>query len=197
MAEVDLSIEAGSLTVVTGVVGAGKTTLLRALLGLAPATGTVRWNGEVVHDRAAWFVPPQAAFLPQVPRLFSEALADNVRLGLAAGDNEIWAALALAGLDAEIEAMPEGLSTPLGARGVRLSGGQAQRLGAARALVRQPELLVLDDLSSALDGPTESALWSRLLEDRGRTILAVSHRPAVLARADAILVVEDGRVRQA
>jgi ATP-binding cassette subfamily B protein len=106
----------------------------------------------------------------------------------------VWEALADAGLADEVAAMAEGLSTPLGAHGVRLSGGQAQRLATARAVVPRPELLVLDDLSSALDVATEQALWARLLAEPRPTVLAVSHRPAVLDRADAVVVLEDGHV---
>jgi ATP-binding cassette subfamily B protein len=89
--------------------------------------------------------------------------------------------------------MPDGLSTMIGSRGVRLSGGQLQRTAAARMFVRSPDLLVCDDLSSALDVHTEAALWARVAEG-GRTVLAVSHRRAVLARADQIVVLRDGRV---
>ena len=89
--------------------------------------------------------------------------------------------------------MAAGLATPLGAHGLRLSGGQAQRLATARAVVGRPELLVLDDLSSALDVGTESALWDRLLAEPGLTVLAVSHRDAVLDRADQVVVLDHGR----
>lgn len=189
---VDLGVERGTLTVVTGPVGAGKSTLLRALLGLVAADGEVRWNGRPLDDRAAFLVPPRAAYLPQVPRLFSEPLVDNVLLGAGRDEADVWEALRLAGVDAEVAAMGEGVGTALGTRGVRLSGGQAQRLALARALVRRPELLVLDDLSSALDAETEQALWGRLLDHRDWTLLAVSHRPAVLDRADQVLVLDHG-----
>jgi ATP-binding cassette subfamily B protein len=96
-------------------------------------------------------------------------------------------------LERDVEAFPHGLDTPIGVRGMKLSGGQAQRAAAARMLVREPELLVMDDTSSALDVETERTMWERLL-GQGATCLVVSHRPAVLERADRILLLEEGRL---
>jgi len=198
---VDLDLPRGSLTVLTGPVGSGKTTLLRVLLGLTdPAglqAGHVRWEGEVVEDPAAFMVPPRVAYVAQVPRLFSESLRDNILLGLPAEPDVLAAAIATVQLDRDLDGMPAGVDTLVGSRGTRLSGGQAQRVAAARALVRRPALLVLDDLSSALDVTTELAMWDRLLGERTATCLAVSHRPAVLARADRVVVLHDGHVRPA
>lgn len=184
---VDLTIDRGQLVVVSGPVGAGKTSLLRAVVGLLPLErGEVRWNGRPIDDRAAFFVPPRCAFVAQVPRLFAESLADNLRLGHPVDDAELAAAIALAAFDDDVAGFPEGLGTRIGARGVRLSGGQAQRAAAARALAQRPELLVLDDLTSALDAETEQALWDRLAA-AGFTVLAASNRPAALARADQVV----------
>jgi ATP-binding cassette, subfamily B, bacterial len=186
-----LSLERGTFTVVTGPAGAGKTTLLRALLGLmAPQAGTVRWNGEQLEDPAAFLVPPRAAYVPQVPRLFSETLEGNVLLGHS-GDG-LEAAVRTAVLDSDVATMPAGLATEIGARGVRLSGGQVQRTALARALVREPALLVLDDVSSALDVETERSLWDRLLANPHRTLLVVSNRPATIARADQVVRLDHG-----
>ncbi len=189
------SIERGSFTVVTGPIGAGKSTLLRALLGLAwqaEVEGEVLWNGEVVADRAAHFVPPNAAFLSQVPQLVSDSVAENVSLGPVDVD-ALAAALTRAGLDDDIAAMPSGTDTLIGPRGLRLSGGQRQRLATARALVHAPELVVLDDLSSALDVETELGLWTNLA-DAGVTVLAVSHRAVAFERADQVLRMAAGRL---
>ncbi len=183
---VDLTLVRGTLTVVSGPVAAGKSTLVRALLGLVPSEGTVRWNGEEIPDLAAFMVPPHAAYLPQVPALFSDSVRENIRLGLPASPTTVDAVVVAAALGADVAAMAQGLDTLVGARGVRLSGGQRQRLAAARAMVRQPELLVIDDLSSAVDVETEVELWDRLRE-RGRTIVAVSNRPLALRRADQVL----------
>ena len=190
--DLDLLVRSGEVVVVTGPVGAGKSTLLRALLGLVPVeSGSVQWNGEVVDEPATFLVPPRVAYLPQVPRLFSETLAATVLLGLP--DEHLDDALWLACLDEDLAHLPEGVGTLIGPRGLRLSGGQIQRTGAARALVRRPDLLVVDDLSSALDVETESVLWNRLAEGGLRTALLVSHRPAVLDRADRIVVLDRGR----
>ncbi len=184
---ISFSLPRGSLTVLTGPVGAGKTSVLRAVLGLLDIdAGVVRWNGQRIDDRAAFFVPPQAAFVPQVPRLFAESLLDNLRLGHSLDDDAIADAIATAAFDRDVADLPDGLNTLVGARGVRLSGGQAQRAAAARALAHRPELLILDDLTSALDVETELELWIRLAA-AGATVLAASTRPAALARADLVV----------
>jgi ABC-type multidrug transport system fused ATPase/permease subunit len=193
---IDLAIERGTLTVVTGRIGAGKTTLLRVLLGLLPRDGgEILWNGAPVDDPGSFFVPPRCAYTPQVPRLFSESLRDNVLLGEP--DDALRQALRLAVMEHDLAAFPDGLDTLVGPRGVRLSGGQVQRAAAARMFVRRPELLVFDDLSSALDVDTERQLWDRLFERADVTCLVVSHREAVLRRADRIVVLEDGRLESA
>jgi ATP-binding cassette subfamily B protein len=190
---VDLVVRHGELVVVTGPVGSGKSTLLRALLGLVGAdSGTIRWNGRSVHDPSTVLVPPRAAFLPQVPRLFSEPLGSTILLG-ASGDG-LERALWLTCLDEDLARMPDGTGTVIGPRGLRLSGGQIQRAGAARALVRSPQLLVVDDLSSALDVETEARLWERVGDGGFATALLVSHRAQVLERADRVVVLDSGRV---
>lgn len=197
---VDLALERGSFTVVTGAVGAGKTTLVRGLLGLLPRSeGTVTWNGEPIDDPGTFLVPGRAAYAGQVPRLFSESLRENLLLGWPAGDEELVRALALAVFERDLAEMPDGLDTLVGPRGVRLSGGQVQRATAARALVRAPDLLVVDDLSSALDVETEQLLWERIdaaaADGHGpATLLVISHRRAALERADQVVVLDRGRV---
>ncbi|HKY66628.1 MAG TPA: ABC transporter ATP-binding protein, partial [Acidimicrobiales bacterium] len=192
---VDLVVRRGELVVVTGPIGSGKTTLLRALLGLVGTeAGTVRWNGRPVDDPSRLLVPPRAAYLPQVPRLFSEPLADTVLLGEPS--DELEHALWLTCLDEDLAEMPHGVGTVIGPKGLRLSGGQVQRAGAARALVRRPQLLVVDDLSSALDVDTEARLWDRVAEGGFATALLVSHRPHVLERADRVVRLDRGRVAE-
>ncbi|CAA9243546.1 MAG: Heterodimeric efflux ABC transporter, permease/ATP-binding subunit 2 [uncultured Acidimicrobiales bacterium] len=191
--DVDLTVRGGELVVITGVVGAGKSTLLRGLLGLVtPLAGEVRWNGSVVADPSTFLVPPRVSYLPQVPRLFSETLSETILLGLP--PDQLEDALWLACLEEDLQRMPAGADTLIGPRGLRLSGGQVQRAGAARALVRRPDLLVVDDLSSALDVETEMRLWERLRTAGTRTALLVSHRPHVLAIADRVIVLHEGRV---
>ncbi|MGI8484641.1 MAG: ATP-binding cassette domain-containing protein [Thermomicrobiales bacterium] len=192
---IDLKLERGTLTVVTGKVGAGKTTLLRALLGLLPPdAGDVRWNGATVEDLASFFIPPRVAYTAQVPRLFSETLRENILLGMADDAGVLDAAIHGAVLERDVQMLDAGVETPVGTRGVKLSGGQIQRTAAARMLVREAELLVIDDLSSALDIETERVLWERLLANGDVTCLAVSHRRVALSRADRIVVLKDGRI---
>ncbi len=192
---VDLALRSGSLTVVTGRVGSGKSTLLRAVIGLLPAqSGEICWNGNTVADPAEFFRAPRAAYVPQVPRLFSEPLRDNILMGWPASQAEVDVGIHLAVLEDDIPLLGHGLDSVVGPRGVRLSGGQIQRAAAARAFVRRPQLLVLDDLSSALDVETEQLLWERLFSQTDLTCLAVSHRRAALARADQVIVLRDGKV---
>jgi ATP-binding cassette subfamily B protein len=195
IAGVDLCLPRGSLTVVTGRVGAGKTTLLRVLLGLLPAeAGEIRWNGRIVDDPASFFVSPHAAYTAQVPRLFSETLMQNILLGLPDDPGVLAAAVRGAVLEQDVQALESGLVTPVGTRGVKLSGGQVQRTAAARMLVRGADLLVIDDLSSALDVETERVLWERLFTGSDVTCVAISHRRAALRRANHIVVLKDGYV---
>jgi ATP-binding cassette subfamily B protein len=212
---VDLVLRRGTFTVITGRIGAGKTTLLQCVLGLLPAQrGVIAWNGRVVDEPLTFFRPPRTAYTPQVPRLFSESLRDNLLMGLDDGGPEtkdegrrtddesvlrpsssvLQEALRLAVFERDVAGLADGLDTLVGPRGVRLSGGQVQRAAAARMFVRAPELLVFDDLSSALDVETEATLWERLFERRSATCLVVSHRRAALRRADQIVVLKDGRV---
>jgi ATP-binding cassette, subfamily B, bacterial len=192
---VSLKLKRGSFTVITGRIGAGKTTLLKVLLGLLPRDGgEIKWNGKLVDDPASFFTPPRSAYTAQVPRLFSDTLKDNVLMGREASEEELWGALDLAVMTPDVAALEKGLDTVVGARGVKLSGGQIQRASAARMFVKGAELLVFDDLSSALDVETERLLWKRLFERRQATCLVVSHRRAALQRADHILVLKDGRV---
>ena len=192
---VDLRLERGTLTVITGRVGCGKTTLLRVLLGLLPMeAGEVHWNGETVDDPGAFFAPPRSAYTAQVPRLFSNTLRNNILMGLARDDDGLIQAVRLAVMERDLEELEDGLETKVGPKGVKLSGGQVQRTAATRMFVRQPELLVFDDLSSALDVETERVLWERVFEQTDATCLVVSHRKAVLRRADRIIVLKEGRV---
>jgi ATP-binding cassette subfamily B protein len=198
--QINFSIPRGSFTVITGRIGSGKTTLLRALLGLFTAQhGDVFWNGQPVPDPGEFFTPPRCAYTPQTPALFSETLRENILMGLPSDEAGLDEAVHLAVLEPDLALMSQGLDTLVGAKGVKLSGGQRQRAAAARAFVRKPELLVFDDISSALDVDTERSLWERVasLGESGAgqaTVLAVSHRRPALRRADQIILLKDGRI---
>ncbi len=193
--QISFTLQRGSLTVITGRVASGKTTLLRVLQGLLPEDeGEIRWNDEQVSDPASFFVPPHSAYTPQVPHLFSDTLKENILLGLPEDDAALQTAIETAIMERDVASFEQGLHTIIGTRGLKLSGGQAQRTAAARMLARPVGLLVFDDLSSALDVETEHLLWERLFSKGKRTCLVVSHRRSVLQRADHVIVLKDGYV---
>ena len=195
VSDIDLSLPKGSFTVITGRVGSGKSTLLRVLLGSLPLQGgELRWNGRKVEDESEVLAPPRVAYTAQIPRLFSEELRGNILLGLPEDRVDLPGAVRSAVLERDIDDLEDGLETVVGPRGVKLSGGQQRRSAAARMFVREPELLVFDDLSSGLDVETEQTLWKRLSDRSNTTVLAVSHRRAALRRADHIIVLKDGHV---
>lgn len=195
IAPISFALERGSFTVITGRVGSGKTTLARVLLGLLPrGSGMIAWNGRGLDDPASWMVPPRVAYMPQTATLFSETLRANLLLGLADDQARLERAIHNAVLEDDVPTLDHGLATLVGPRGVKLSGGQQQRSAAARMFARDAELLVIDDVSSALDVHTEAVLWERLFARRDATVIAVSHRRAALRRADQILVLRDGEL---
>lgn len=190
----NVEVPRGSLTVVTGRTGSGKTTLLRAIIGLVSLdSGIIEWNGKPVVSVADFFMPPHTAFTPQTPMLFSETIRENILLGLVNDASRLDFALRATALERDLESMEQGLDTILGAHGSRLSGGQTQRVAAARMLLRDAELLVMDDPTSALDVETERHLCDAIRSD-GRTFLVASTRSALLLCADTIIVMNDGRV---
>ena len=195
--DVDLTVRRGEVVAVTGPVGSGKSTLLAGVLGLVGRdAGTITWNGRTIDDPSTVLTPPRAAYVPQVPRLFSESLEANVRLGAdAVSPEDVAAAVEAAALADDVALFTDGLDTRIGPRGTRLSGGQVLRAATARALVRRPDLLLVDDVSSALDGDTEERLWRGVLRP-GATVLVVTHRPQVLAAADRVLHLAEGRVER-
>lgn len=195
ISDINFRLERGKFLVVTGRIGAGKSTLVRTLLGLLPKQeGTIRWNGEEV-DPATFLMPPRAAYTPQVPRLFSDPLRENIVQGKKERTEEaLERAVRLAVMEKDIENLDQGLETFVGPRGVMLSGGQIQRAATARMLITGADLFIFDDLSSALDVETEQQVWDGLFKEQGVTCIAVSHRRAALSKADHIIVMKDGRI---
>lgn len=191
---VSFSLKRGDFVVVTGRIGAGKTTLIRVLQGLLPKTaGRIFWNGKSIDDPATFFTPPNSSYAAQIPRLFSDTLRDNVLLG-DSRDNHLLLALEWAAMGPDLAVLENGVDTVVGVRGVKLSGGQVQRASAARMFACGADLLILDDLSSALDLATEQQLWRTLLREREAACLVVSHRRPALCRATQILLLEEGRI---
>ena len=197
LAGVRLDVPAHSLVAVTGPSGAGKTTLADLLLGLIePDAGEIRVDGVALRGPARRRWRSSVACVPQDPHLFHETLRANLLRGRPeATEPELWRALRLAAADDFAAALPDGLETVAGDRGGRLSGGQRQRIVLARALLRYPALLLLDEATGQLDADTELRLLETLRSLRPRTtIVAVTHRPAVLEAADRVVVLEAGRV---
>lgn len=195
--QVNLQVTPGRMVVVTGPVGAGKTTLLRGLMGMLPnTTGTIRWNGEVVNAPDTLFVPPAVAYTSQVPRLFSDSLQENIVQGRYMVEPSLDAAIHGAVFEYDVAQFDQGVQTMVGARGVRLSGGQIQRAAFARMLYDRPQLWCIDDISSALDVETEKILWQRFAQIRADVAcIVISHRPQVMQMADEVIVLHEGQVQ--
>ena len=193
--DVNFTLKRNTLTVITGKVGSGKSTLLKTILGLLPKSkGVICWNGNPIKDEANFFVPPRSAYTAQIPHLFSDTIKENILFGYPEDSIEINEALTLASIKEEILEFEEQLETTIGPKGVKLSGGQKQRLAAARMLSRNPQLIVFDDLSSALDIETELDLWNQLFSNNVGTYLVVSHRAMVLQQADNIILLKNGQI---
>ncbi|MCU1676914.1 MAG: transporter, partial [Frankiales bacterium] len=187
--DVDLTIGRGQVVLLAGRVGSGKSSLLRCLVGLVDHEGTMTWNGRVISEPQQFLRPGQVCYVAQVPRVLSGTFRDNVSLD---HHREVQGALLAARLHMDVE-QAGGDGAVVGHRGVRLSGGQVQRLALARALATEAELLVADDVSSALDARTEIELWEGL-RARGVTVVGTSSKRSALTRADLVVVLEDGRV---
>ncbi|MBA8806758.1 ABC-type multidrug transport system fused ATPase/permease subunit [Promicromonospora sukumoe] len=186
---VDLTVRRGDLVLVVGRVGSGKSSLLGALSGLVDVGGRLSWNGTAVTDPELFLRPPRVAHVAQVPHVVSGTVADNVRLD---HDRPVDGPVRSAGLDRDV-AEAGGTGTVVGHRGLRLSGGQVQRLGLARALATGSDLLLVDDVSSALDAVTEAEVWTGL-RAAGSTVLGTTSRAATLAVADRVVVLDGGRM---
>ncbi|WP_083418780.1 ABC transporter ATP-binding protein [Pseudofrankia sp. BMG5.36] len=198
LADVAFEARPGKVLAVTGRTGAGKSTLVSLLARLVdPDEGTVRVDGADLRDLAAGGVTSAVALVAQQAFLFDDTVRANITLGLDLPDDTVWDALRLAQADRFVEALPGGLDTEVGERGTTLSGGQRQRIALARALVRRPRLLVLDDATSSVDPRVEASILAglRALGSAGSsTVVVVAHRRATIALADEVVYLESGRV---
>ena len=197
LSDVTFNLEAGQTLGVIGPTGSGKTTLANLLARFYDADeGRVLLGGRDIGALSAQELRAAVALVPQASMLFAGTVADNLRWGdEAATDAELRAALAVACADGFVDELPRGLATVLGQGGVNLSGGQRQRLCIARALLRHPRVLVLDDCTSALDAATERAVLEGLRARlAGATVVLVSQRVGAVRRADVVCCLEDGRV---
>jgi ATP-binding cassette, subfamily B, bacterial len=187
--DVELSVASGQLVLVVGPVGSGKSSLLRALAGIVHHSGDLLWNGQAVTEPESFLRPNQVGYVAQLPRVLSGTIAENIQLG---HEVDAAGAVSTAQLEHDLAAAGGGLGLLIGHKGTRLSGGQLQRLALARALAPRTELLIADDVSSALDVTTELDLW-RALRGHGVTVVGSTSKRAALAQADVVVVLIGGR----
>lgn len=198
LSDISLDIPHGTTVGFIGTSGAGKTTLVDLVLGLlTPCAGRILVDGhDISNNLAGWQL--QIGCIPQVIYLADTTIRNNVALGRDMGaidDNAVWQALAAARIDDFVRTLPAGLDTPIGENGMRISGGQRQRIGIARALFRDPPVLVLDEATAALDSTTEAEVMEAVTLLHGtKTILIVAHRQSTLARCDLVVRIEHGQI---
>jgi len=194
-----LDIAPGETVALVGPNGVGKTALINLLMRYyAPQRGTILLDGQNIADLPIADVRRQVGLVPQSPLLFSGTIRDNIAFGAkAATDEQVEAAARLAQASDFIALLPDRIETLIGDRGVRLSGGQKQRIALARALIKDPPILVFDEATSMFDDEGETAFIAACVEAlRGRTVILVTHRPATLELADRIVTLEAGTVRE-
>lgn len=197
--DVDLQIDAGQVAAVVGVSGSGKSTLASLLTRVwDPQAGEVRLAGTDVRALSLAGLRAHITVVEQRPVMISGSIRDNLLLGSpGATEDQVLAACRSACLDTDIEAMPEGLDTPLGAEGARLSGGQSQRLALARGYLRRSPVLILDEITSAQDPLTQAEILRRMPEATEATVIMIAHRSAVLRHVERVYEIDAGRIRAA
>ncbi|WP_188204922.1 ABC transporter ATP-binding protein [Desemzia incerta] len=190
-------ISRGKTLGIVGKTGSGKTTFIRQLLRQYPVgDGAVKVGSEAIHELKSDVLRPMIGYVPQDYTLFSRSIRENIKFGKAdATDEEIMEAVRLANFEEDLARMPEGLDTLIGERGVAISGGQKQRVSIARALIKNPEFLILDDSLSAVDAKTEQKIIENIQKVRkGKTTIITTHRLSAIHHADWIIVLEDGEI---
>jgi ATP-binding cassette subfamily B protein len=195
--DVNLRVLAGTSLAIVGPTGSGKTTLVSLIPRIYDAEpGSVRIDGRPIRDYKLANLRKNIGFVPQETFLFSDRIRENIALGVeSATDEQIHAAADAANIAAEIEEFPEGYETMVGERGITLSGGQKQRAAIARALIRNPKILILDDALSSVDTHTEEKILNHLRDVmHGRTTIFISHRVSTIRNADRIAVLHGGRI---
>jgi ATP-binding cassette subfamily B protein len=195
--DVNLRVPAGSSLAIVGPTGSGKTTLVSLIPRIYDAEpGTVVIDGRPIREYLLASLRKDIGFVPQETFLFSDRIRENIALGVdSATDREIHYAADAANIAADIEGFPEGYDTMVGERGITLSGGQKQRTAIARALIRNPKILILDDALSSVDTHTEDKILNHLRDVmRGRTTIFISHRVSTVRNADRIAVLHGGRI---
>ncbi|MGI5292357.1 ABC transporter ATP-binding protein [Nonomuraea polychroma] len=194
--DVTFDVPAGRTIALVGPTGAGKSTLVQLLVRLVdPDSGQVLLDGVDLRELAYGGVAASVALVPQQTFLFDDTVRGNIALGLEAADEDVWAALRLAQADGFVARLADGLGTRVGERGATLSGGQRQRLALARAIVRRPRLLVLDDATSSVDPQVEARILYGLRDAaEASTVVVVAYRMATIALADEVVYLDHGRV---
>lgn len=195
--DINLSIKKGGMTALVGQSGSGKSTIIDLVLGLqVPKSGVVMLDGFPLSDYRQNQFREKIGYVPQDPLLFHTSIRENLLWALPyASESQIWTALSLSNAEDFVKELPLGIDTIVGDRGMRLSGGQRQRIALARALLRNPELLILDEATSSLDSESER-LIQKSIENVATTttILVVAHRLSTIARADYVYVLHQGRI---
>jgi ATP-binding cassette subfamily B protein len=195
---VDFDVRPGRTVALVGATASGKSTLTSLLTRLVdPDSGTVRVDGRDVTRLRKGELSRSVSLVPQTAFMFDDTVRDNVTLGADVSDEEVWAALRTAQADGFVAALPGGLDSLLGERGTSLSGGQRQRLSLARALVRRPRLLILDDATSAVDPEVEARILASLRDDvdgSAASLVVVAYRKATISLADEVVHLDDGRI---
>ncbi|HWJ79393.1 MAG TPA: ATP-binding cassette domain-containing protein, partial [Niallia sp.] len=196
---VSLKIKGNRTTAIVGRSGAGKSTLIDLIMGLnLPEKGEVLIDGKPLNDKTVLELRNSISYVPQDPFLFNTSIRENMILVKAnAGDEQIWNALRFASAEKFVKKLPQGLDTIIGDRGIRLSGGERQRIVLARAILRNPSILVLDEATSALDVENETNIKEAIDRLKGRmTIIVIAHRLSTIRNADHVIVLDEGSIIQ-